>query len=112
MKTWLKRVMRKDCAMRLRRRLDPLAEREALSTIIEESKVDGEIFVCRWYRDCDGVESKTMIKLPARVMAYELFVQRESEWADGPMYFNVMSKEEVDGFQPYWRDTYAERAGY
>ncbi len=58
----------------------------------------GWIYASVWSRDCDMCESTSVFKTQS-LKKYNKRIQDAYEWAEGPVSFNIISKEEYDAFK-------------
>jgi len=65
------------------------------------------IYITCWSRDCDMFESTTASVCYGR-KAFEKIKEEAYEWAEGPVSWEEISKEEYEDFQPYHRDRIME----
>ena len=91
---------------------DPLQYRADLKARLDELQRDGMVPVYVWHRDCDQCEGDSVTLVPANVMAYKLFEDRQFRYAEGPMHVYAISFEEYEEFTPYSRDRRAEQYNY
>ena len=58
----------------------------------------GWIYASVWSRDCDMCESTSVFKTQS-LKKYNKRIQDAYEWAEGPMSFSIITKEEYDAFK-------------
>ena len=58
----------------------------------------GWIYASVWSRDCDMCESTRVFKTQS-LKKYNKRIQDAYEWAEGPMSFSIITKEEYDAFK-------------
>lgn len=75
-------------------RSDRLQSRASLARHIAKHSTDGKIYVCVHGYDCDHSSFCDTYEIRASVMSFELFRRNKSEWADGAMYFDILTKGE------------------
>jgi len=92
--------------------VDWLQRRAELGEQLAEMQQDGMVPVYRWGRDCDQYESDSVTLIPATVMAYTQFEERELRYAEGPIRVYPISFAEYEEFQPSHRDRRAEQYNY
>lgn len=71
-----------------------------------------EAYVEVWGIDCDGVEATTLQSIPATYEAFKELRRGVYENAEGPCAVFILPISRVDSWQSYYRDRYAEQAGY
>lgn len=91
---------------------DHLQERAELKRELDKLQRDGMVPVYVWSRDCDQCEGDSVTLVPANVMAYNRFENRQFRYAEGPMSVYPISFEEYEKFTPYSRDRRAEQYNY
>lgn len=91
---------------------DHLQRRVGLKERLDELQRDGMVPVYVWHRDCDQCEGDSVTLVPANVMAYTRFEDRQFRYAEGPMRVYPISFEEYEEFHPYSRDRRAEQYNY
>lgn len=91
---------------------DHLQRRAKLKARLDELQRDGMVPVYVWHRDCDQCEGDSVTLVPANVMAYNRFEDRQFRYAEGPMSVYPISFDEYAEFQPYSRDRRAEQYNY
>jgi hypothetical protein len=92
--------------------VDWLQRRVELSELLDEFQQDGKVPVYRWGRDCDQCESDSVTLIPATVVAYTSFLNRELRYAEGPVQVYPISFEDYAEFEPSFRDRRAEQYNY
>lgn len=91
---------------------DRLQRRADLKARLDDFQRDGMVPVYVWSRDCDQCEGDSVTLVPANVMAYKRFEDRQFRYAEGPMDVYPISFEEYEEFTPYSRDRRAEQYNY
>lgn len=91
---------------------DHLQRRADLKARLDEFQRDGMVPVYVWSRDCDQCEGDSVTLVPANVIAYNRFEDRQFRYAEGPMQVYPISFEEYEEFTPYSRDRRAEQYNY
>lgn len=91
---------------------DYLQRRADLKSRLDKLQRDGTVPVYVWHRDCDQCEGDSVTLVPANVMAYNRFADRQFRYAEGPMSVYPISFEEYEEFTPYSRDRRAEQYNY
>ena len=104
--TRLRRILRNDGPE------DHLQRRADLKARLDELQRDGMVPVYVWHRDCDQCEGDSVTLVPASVMAYNRFEDRQFRYAEGPMHVYPISFDEYEEFQPYSRDRRAKQYNY
>lgn len=91
---------------------DRLQRRADLKARLNELQRDGMVPVYVWHRDCDQCEGDSVTLVPANVIAYNRFEDRQFRYAEGPMQVYPISFDEYEEFTPYSRDRRAEQYNY
>jgi len=90
---------------RARMERDQLAhEKERFLDILAES---GGIHVIKWSRDCDCAESTSRHFFESRA-EFEQWENSVYDWAEGPVSVKIVSRDEYEDFEPYFRDRVME----
>ena len=74
----------------------------------------GTIFVEEYGQDCDGVRyhGKVGEEKISTWRAFEKYREENLAWADGPMFFAILTEEQARKTRYYSVDTFAAAAGY
>jgi len=83
---------------------DKLNERISL---LEDLALFGEFFIETWSRDCDMCESTSVARYTS-MKEYDEAMDAVEGWAEGPVSFTHISKEDADKFEPHTRDRVME----
>jgi hypothetical protein len=84
---------------------DKLAERQRRAARIASLAEGGRVCVVSSGMDCDGSAwSGRVYDLPASVFEVERFLERQYEWADGPMRLELASPSECEEIEYESRD--------
>lgn len=75
-------------------RSDRLQSRARLAQHIAKHSTGGKIYVSVHGYDCDRSSFCDTYEISASVMSFELFRKNKSQWADGAMYFDILTKGE------------------
>lgn len=89
-----------------------LERRAALARTIAENAEGGEVGIYINDGDCDGVRAGRPYVLPAQPFAVERFIDQREDWAEVYFSVEIMPPSEAREADSYWRDTFAEAAGY
>lgn len=92
--------------------VDWIQRRADLKERLDELQQDGMVPVYCWGRDCDQCESDSVTLVPATVMAYNRFEDRQFRYAEGPTQVYPISFEDYADFEPSFRDRRAEQYNY
>lgn len=88
-----------------RRFTDKLAERQRRAAMLLALAEDGRICVVSSGMDCDGSAwAGRVYDMPASVFAVERFIERQYEWADGPLRLELASPSECEEVEYESRD--------
>ena len=89
-----------------------LERRAALAQTIAANAEGGEVGIYIHDGDCDGVRAGRPYVLPAQPFAVERFIDQRADWAEVYFSAEIMPPSEAREADSYWRDTFAEAAGY
>ena len=89
-----------------------LERRAALAVTIAKNAENGEVGLYIHEGDCDGVRAGRPYVLPAQPFAVERFIDQRADWAEVYFSAEIMPPSEAREAEGYWRDTFAEAAGY
>jgi hypothetical protein len=89
METEMEKIRRKN-----QWQLDRLREEIELSNCLKEY---GWIYIETWSRDCDMCESSSVSKYQS-IKAYHKAVERACEWAEGPVTFTIITKDQYNAY--------------
>jgi hypothetical protein len=93
--------------------VDLLARRATVAARIAELAENGQLAILSGGRDCDGYEVRGEVTvLPAAVVAYERWLGRFCDGAEGPIWHNLDRPSVAVDVERTTRDVYAEVAGY
>jgi len=106
--TLVKREKQMTIAMKeidkLSRQRNKLNERISM---LEDLALFGEFFIETWSRDCDMCESTSVARYTS-MKEYDEAMDAVEGWAEGPVSFTHISKEDADKFEPHTRDRVME----
>lgn len=91
----LKRTLRKVAKLCLDHKSDRLAGRQRLADLIASRSICGTVAVEYGGRDCDGYSYGGTTLIPATVTHFERYRDQHGEWADGPCYCYVGTREDT-----------------
>lgn len=86
-------------------REDELARRQSFANRVYFKQEDGWVYLVISGMDCDGVQYsglKTLVRAIPTVINKR--IEENLKWADGPMYFDIMSPHDGDKVQYSSRD--------
>jgi hypothetical protein len=89
-----------------------LERRAALAQTIAANAEGGEVGIYIHDGDCDGVRAGRPYVLPAQPFAVERFIDQREDWAEVYFSVEIIPPSEAREADSYWRDTFAEAAGY
>ena len=89
-----------------------LERRAALARTIAANAEGGEVGIYVHDGDCDGVRAGRPYVLPAQPFAVERYIDQREEWAEVYFSVEIIPPSEAREADSYWRDTFAEAAGY
>jgi len=89
-----------------------LERRAALAQTIAANAEGGEVGIYIHDGDCDGVRAGRPYVLPAQPFAVERFSDQREDWAEVYFSVEIIPPSEAREADSYWRDTFAEAAGY
>lgn len=70
------------------------------------------VWVYSWGRDCDLMEADHIYTIPATIDSYHEYEDMVYDNAEGPSSFCMISEQDAEEYEPYWRDIAAEQMGY
>lgn len=89
-----------------------LERRAELARTIAANAEGGEVGIYIHDGDCDGVRAGRPYVLPAQPFAVERFIDQREDWAEVYFSVEIIPPSEAREADSYWRDTFAEAAGY
>jgi hypothetical protein len=100
-------------ALEEQERLAEAAQRERLQRLLDACvNAQGLVSVVVWQRDCDGVEGDHIALVQPTIEDYTALFESVADNAEGPFSLRIITPEQARDFRPYFRDTFAEAAGY
>ena len=67
----------------------------------------GTVYFIHWSRDCDMCEGSRAVRV-FNEKAYQAYIEKAYEWAEGPNTFERIGKEEYENFHGFTRDRIME----